>query len=102
MNKTEERYARQVLEPRRMAGELVAYRFEAFTLRFGKGCTWTPDYYVLHSDMAVELIDVKGTRKGDEQAQRFKIRLAAQEWPEFLFSIAREQRGGGWAREEIT
>lgn len=99
-NKTEARYAAEVLEPRRLAGEVIRYEFEAFAIKFERG-TWTPDYFVVMADQTLVMIDVKGTSPRDQEAQRFKIKLAAARWPEFRFTIARAVRGGGWKHEEV-
>lgn len=103
MNSTEKKYAQTVLEPRKLAGEIVDYQFEAVTLKIGKGTRWTADFFVMYPDGLLEFVDVKG-RQPDEQSQRVKIRLASEKFYMFRFIVARLQLardGGGFDLEEI-
>lgn len=103
MNQTEVRYAAE-LEIRRVAGEIVGWRFEPLRLRLGADwkTSYTPDFLVLRPDGEIELVDVKGSGGWEEDA-RVKIKVAAGLYPEFHFVAAVEQRrGGGFVREEFA
>src|SRR4051812_3444934 len=62
MNKTEARYA-ELLEGRRLAGEIAAWRFEAITLILSRRrrCTYTPDFLVEMPDGSEEHHEVKNS-----------------------------------------
>lgn len=47
MNATERRYRDEVLEPRRRAGEILAYRFEPFALKLAPRTYYRPDFLVV-------------------------------------------------------
>jgi hypothetical protein len=103
MNGTERKYAETVLEPRKLAGEIVDYQFESVTLKLGKDTRWTADFFVMYPDGLLEFVDVKGGQR-DEQAERVKIRLASEKFYMFRFIVARAKLvrdGGGFNVEEI-
>ncbi len=107
MNSTEAAYE-QVLRARKQTGQILNYEFEPLSLVISRppesqAVRWTPDFMVLNADMTIDMVDVKGTRP-DEQAQRAKIKTAAEKYWYFRFVVARKQRkkdGGGWKHEEI-
>lgn len=84
MNKTEEWYAYQVLQPKLQSGEILKWMYEAITLRLAKSLTYTPDFYVVTKDGTVELHETKGswTARG-QQTSRAKIKMASELYPEF-------------------
>lgn len=107
MNKTEAKFA-QLLESRKLAGEIVHYRYEAVKLCVVPGqpgkrqAVWyTPDFLVLHATGLVEMIDVKGSG-GWEDTARVKIKLVAWRYPEFAWVGYTLTRGGRWEREEFN
>ena len=48
MNKSEARYAREVLEPQKRVGEILDWRYEAMKLRLGSNCFYTPDFFIVN------------------------------------------------------
>ena len=108
MNGDEKAYA-QTLESRLLLGEILWYEFEPWSLVIARppeaqATRWTPDFAVLLSDATIELVDVKGTRPRDEQAERVKIKAAAEKYWFFQFIVARRQAknaGGGFKVEAI-
>lgn len=95
MNKTEAAYAEN-LELRRMAGEVVAWRFEDVGLRLADRTLYYPDFQVILSDGTVEFHEVKGHWMDDA---RVKWKAVAERFPEFRF-LAVKKKGGGWEFEE--
>lgn len=103
MNKTEARFA-ELLEQRRMTGEVRAWWFEPFKLRLGVDWkhTLTVDFVVQLPDDTLELIDVKGGGGWEEDA-RCKIKSAAAQFPMFAFvGYTQKRKGGPWIREEFS
>lgn len=102
MNTTEAKYEREVLIPAKEAGLILAYEFESQRLQLAKLTYWTPDFVVLLADLTIEFIDVKGTRIQDEQAQRVKVKIAAEKYWYYRFKVAKQQtrkQGGGFKDE---
>jgi hypothetical protein len=100
-NKWETAYAREELEPRRIAGEIVWYGFEPIKLRLADCTFYTPDFAVLRwppqvgSTPRLEFIEIKGFMR-DDAILKFKI--AAAQFP-FRFTMVRKRKvkdGGGW------
>ena len=104
MNKLEEQYSHH-LKMRKLAGEILDYRFEAmaFTLCHnvpGKRnkMTYTPDFLVLTTD-CFELHEVKGFWEEDAWN---KIKMAAELFPWFRwFAVQRDKKMGNWKTEEF-
>jgi hypothetical protein len=99
MNKTESAYA-ATLDQRRTAGEVVWFKFEGIKLRLGDNTFFTPDFFVMLADGALEAHEVKGFWQDDARA---KIKIAADLYPiRFLAIRAKAKReGGGWSMEEF-
>lgn len=107
MNKTEAKYAAE-LEERKLAGEIVAYWFEPFSLRLsspegGQPARYTPDFLVLMPDGLTVVEDVKGSGL-DDKAAIVRIKCAAEQYPLWKFRIVKAKRvkdGGGWTIKEV-
>ena len=90
MNKTEARYAREVLGIRKMAGFVIDWRFEAIKLRLAKRTWYTPDFMVWTPER-IEIHEIKGGFIRDDAA--VKIKVAAEIFKEFKFVLARYIKG---------
>lgn len=112
MNKTEARYAREILEVRLRGQDILWYRFEALKLQLGDGLTYTPDFIVVGNDGGIECHECKAVwstgKAGFRDDARAKIKIAAQLFPFFTFIVAAHQsasrRSGrvpGWQFELI-
>ena len=100
MNGYESKYA-DVLEARRLAGEIVAWHFEAVTLKLASDCRYTPDFMVQLADGSIEFVDVKGGIIDDKAV--VKIKCAAEKFFQFCFvmeQLQSKKNGGGWKRTE--
>ncbi len=101
MNKTEQRYA-EILEARRLAGEILWWRFEAIALRLAEHkCFLHPDFLVMLADGTLEVHEVKGayTARMDDGGI-VKLKVAAATFP-FVFRKC-TLANGSWTIEEVA
>ena len=94
----EEQYA-EVLELRKLAGEIYSYRYEPMKLRLGKSwkTSYQPDFLTVGNDGAMTFIEVKGFWM---PAARVKTKTAALLFPEFRFiAVTKDKNQPGWAEE---
>lgn len=97
MNKTETAYSRR-LESRRLAGEILSWRFEALTFRLAHRCNYTPDFLVI-TPAEIQVHEVKGGFVREDGLIKWK--MAAERHPEFRFFLCRFIRGQ-WRIEEYS
>lgn len=107
MNKTEQAYAEH-LAIRVLAGEVTGFRFEAYKLRLADNTHYTSDFVVQRPDLTIEIHEVKGCKSNGtvlvEDDARVKIKVAAEQFPEFQFVVAAKLPkglGGGWKFEVL-
>ena len=94
MNQAEAKYA-AILEIRRAANEIIAWQFEAVTLKLAakppgskmKGVRFTPDFVVWMADNSIEFHEVKGFWEGDAIV---KWKVAIERYPMFRFVLVEE------------
>lgn len=89
MNGLEAAYAAE-LELRKQAGEIVTWEYEKVTLKLAPRTTYTPDFFVIHADMTLEYVELKGFER-DDAAAKFKI--AAAQFPYFRFLMLKKKAG---------
>lgn len=102
MNLTESRFA-ELLQARKLCGEIIEWMFESTTLKLAEDCRYTPDFLVLHIDCTMEFVDVKGSGPMDEKS-RVKVKCAAEKFFCFKFTIAKQRtkkNGGGFSIESF-
>lgn len=104
MNKIEEAYS-EVLETRRIAGEIAAWWFEAVKLRLADKTFYTCDFLVQLSDGFLEMHEVKAVwstgKAGFQEDARVKIKVAAKLFPLFVFvAVAGAKKRGDWTWTE--
>lgn len=100
MNKSEARYASEVLDVRKASGEVAAYWYESVKLRLAEGAWFTVDFFVMLADGRLEAHEVKGFLR---ESAAVRIKMAAEKYP-FLFFMAFKRKkvdGGGWKIKEI-
>ena len=88
-----------LLEQRRLAGEIQSYGFEKIKLKLAPKTFYTPDFFVLRGDGVLEIVEVKGHWEDDA---RVKIKVAAEQFPFLIFRAVKKRPkkdGGGWAEE---
>ena len=95
MNRTEARFAREVLELWKTATG-GSYFFEAIKLRLAKATFYTPDFIVFDASGAT-FYEVKGFWRDDA---RVKLKVAAEMFPWFKFVVVKATRRG-WLFEEV-
>jgi hypothetical protein len=89
MNGLETAYSK-VLEARRLAGDIRSWRFEAMTLRLADRTRLTPDFLVILPSGAHQFHETKGRWREDA---RVKIKVAAEQYPEYSFFGVRRIKG---------
>lgn len=103
MNRTEERYERDVLRTSMIAGTILWYRFEGIKLRLADNTFLTVDFAVMNRDCGLEMHDVKGSVHVFTDDARVKMKCAADQYP-FVFKVAYPvptAKGGGWNIEVV-
>ena len=99
MNKTESRYA-NLLYARKLAREIIDYRFESVKLRLAEEKCWlTLDFAVWFPDGTVELIDVKGGPTQDKTI--IKLKVAADRYRGLYRIVLERYEKAGWDRREF-
>lgn len=99
MNGTESAYS-LFLEAKKQAGEVVWFKFEAIKLRLADNTFYSADFFILNSNMELEVHEVKGFWTDDA---RVKIKVAADMYPFKFIAVkkAAKKDGGGWSVEEF-
>lgn len=101
MNKTEQAYA-DMLEARRLAGDIRGWEYERHTLKIASDTRYTPDFEVVNKSGEIEFHEVKGHWRDDAKV---KIKAAADRFRHYaFFAVFREprNRGGGWKIEDFS
>jgi hypothetical protein len=86
------------------AGKIAKYGYESITLKLADDFRYTPDFYILCLDGSVQFHDTKG-RKGDSFYSRKlgvpKIKMAAEQFPEFKFFVVWFGEDKTWRWQEF-
>lgn len=105
MNKTEERYEREVIQPRYTCDEIIWYGFEAMTFKLANDLRYTPDFIVQLADGTIEAHEVKAGKKDGkplvEDDSLVKIKAAAEKFPIRFVMRWRLKDTGAWAEREF-
>jgi len=88
MNKLETRYANEVLEPLKRMGKILDYKFEKIKLKLADLTYYTPDFQVIYPDH-IALHETKGHWEDDA---RVKIKVAADQFPEYEFTAVQYKK----------
>lgn len=102
MNRTEAAYA-ELLQARKMAGEIIDWGFERITLKLADNCRYTPDFIVWRLDETMEFVDTKPHKVIDPKSL-VKVKVAAEQFAGFRFVFEEKlpkKLGGGWKRTEF-
>lgn len=99
MNDGEKAYAAH-LEARRVAGEVLWFKFEGVKLRLADSSFYTPDFAVMLADGAIECHEIKGLWEANA---RTKIKVAAETFPFRFVALQKraKKHGGGWTEEDF-
>jgi hypothetical protein len=82
----------QILEMRRVAGEIKKHEYESIKLKIGAGVWYLPDYYIVNSLGLVEIHEVKSHHRFKEKGI-LKLKVAALAHPHYHFFLALYDRG---------
>lgn len=102
MNDTEKAYA-EFLEQRKIAGEIVSYKFHPMRVRLADNTYYEVDFIVVKADMVLEIHEVKGGFTSDKG--QLKIKLCAESLPYFgMFKATKQTKkaGGGFLIEDYS
>ena len=101
MNQTESAYA-EMLQARKLTGEIIDWSFESVTFKLADDTRYTPDFKVNKADGSIEFVDAKGGGPIDTKSL-VKIKCCAEKFFEFTFVIEQKlakKNGGNWKRTE--
>lgn len=102
MNQTEAAYAEH-LEARKLAGEILDYKFHPMNIRLAKNTFYEVDFLVLAADMGLEIHETKGGFTSDKG--QLKIKLVGETMPWFrMLKVTKKlkREGGGWKVEDFS
>lgn len=100
MNKTEARYESDILRPKKLAGEIKTWRYEVLSLRLADNTFYMPNFLVFDPDWMVEIHEVKGGFIREDSWIRIKV--AATQYPMFLFVLAQQKSAKAeWIIREV-
>jgi hypothetical protein len=94
-NKTETEFG-LILEAQKRRGDILFYSYEGFSLRWGDGMRYTPDYIVFVDNAPIKLVEVKGAHIWDRDIVRFKGCRA--EWKQWFEFEMHQKKQGSWIR----
>ena len=99
MNKTEAAYA-AFLDTLIACKDVLWWKFEGVKLRLADNTFYSPDFFVLRADGALECHEVKGFWQDDA---RVKIKVAADLYPMQFIAVQAlpKGKGGGWKVERF-
>lgn len=92
MNNLERRYADN-LRKLQLADEIHSFAFERHNLKLADKTYYKPDFEVMLPDGTIEFHEVKGFMQEDANV---KIKVAAGQFPQFVFRLVRWDRLEGW------
>jgi hypothetical protein len=79
-NQTEERFARDVLEPLQAGGGLVRHEFEATTWHVHRFAKYTPDWTCTMPDLSLWFVEIKGGVIHEASRLRYRGHSMARPW----------------------
>ncbi|WP_151838206.1 MULTISPECIES: hypothetical protein [unclassified Acinetobacter] len=96
MNQTERKYA-NLLESKKMTGEIIYYAFDSIKFRLADKTFYSPDFIVMKSG-ELEAHEVKGHWEDDA---RVKIKVAASLHPIPFIAVKRNEKNNSWEYEHF-
>lgn len=91
MNLTEKAYA-AALEQRRIAGEVLWYKFEGIKFRLADNTFYTPDFVVMLACGLIQCHEVKGKWEDDAKV---KVKVAASIYPFDFIAVRKQTKAAG-------
>lgn len=98
MNRLETAYAEE-LEAKRFGGIIREWHFQALTLKLANDTRYTPDFFVVAQDGAVECHETKGHMRDDAAV---KLKVAARQFPFRFYLIRRDRKTGYFHTTDYT
>lgn len=100
MNKTEAEYA-QMLEARRVSGEILWWAYEAMTLKLADNTRYTPDFLLMLADGSLEVHETKGGFIREDGWLKLKVAAGMFPFRFFLCQKQAKKAGGGWTIRRV-
>jgi hypothetical protein len=96
MNKTEREYS-LIIEAMKRRGEILRWEFEGMTLRLADDCKFTPDFFVIVSEvpLRIRFCEVKGKHIWDDSKVKFRIARKLHSWAQWELH---QKNKDGWTR----
>lgn len=91
MNKTEARYAQEILEPAKRTGQILDYQFEAVKLRLADSTWYSPDFLVTERDHTLTIHEVKGGFVREDAW--IKLKVIAELYPQMAVLKCQYDKG---------
>ena len=113
MNKTEYEYS-AYLDGLKALGKITSWKFEAVKLKLADKTYFTADFVVQDAEGFLEFVDVKATKRSknaagesiegalSEDDAAVKVKVAAQTFPWFDFTVVFKRKSGYWERREFS
>ena len=92
MNNLERRYVDH-LRSLQLDGEIHSFHFERHNLKLADRTYYKPDFEVMLPNGEIEFHEVKGFMMDDANV---KIKVAAQQFPQYVFRLVQWDRKSGW------
>lgn len=97
MNRLEAAYAEH-LEMRRLAGEILSWKFGVLKLRLAKATFYDTDFLVVLANGEVEVHETKGWMRDDAAV---KLKVAAEMFPFRFILVQRKRKSDPWSLKEV-
>ena len=99
MNRLEQRFLTEIVEPWEASGDVKYWHFEAVNLRLADKTWWKPDFWVVLANGKQLAAEVKGHWEDDA---RVKIKLAAEIYPWLhIQAWMWDRKAKEWNREDF-
>ena len=98
MNKLEKKYADN-LDLKRLAGEIVSWKYEPREFELAHRCTYTPDFAVYKNNGEIEYHETKGGHTWEDSW--IKLKITARLFPQYRFVLVKWDPKKGWIFKEI-
>lgn len=94
-SKDEELYG-EILEGRKLRGEILDHSFQPQKFRLGDGSWYTPDFRVIENDRLITFVEVKGGVIREAARVRFLVAADLHPYRFVMTYHEPKKKGGGW------
>ena len=94
-SKDEEIYG-EILDVRKIRGEIIDHAFQPEKFRLGDGSWYTPDFRVIENDRLITRLEIKGGVIREAARVRFLVAAGLHPYRFVMVYHEPKKRGGGW------